>query len=67
MTLRMLRTRGLVTKDEVEEDGRVTRNVYSLTSDALAHLGATTAADVPEREAIREKLVAFEEKMKEGK
>jgi segregation and condensation protein B len=67
MTLRMLRTRGLVTKDEVEEKGVVVRNIYSLTADALAHLGATHAADVPERDVIREKLVAFEEKMKEGK
>lgn len=63
MTLRVLRMRGLITKDEIEE-GKGSRNVYSLTSDALAHLGVTNEGDVQDREEIQKKLAAFEERTK---
>jgi segregation and condensation protein B len=69
ISLRTLRMRGLVTKDEIEDGGssraQARRGLYSLTSDALAHLGVTSEGNVPEREEIRTKLAAFEEKAKQ--
>jgi segregation and condensation protein B len=69
ISLRTLRMRGLITKDETEDDrgsarAAAKRGVYSLTSDALAHLGVTTEGDVADKDEIRKKLLAFEERTK---
>jgi segregation and condensation protein B len=69
ISLRTLRMRGLITKDEIEDGGAgvraaAKRGVYSLTSDALAHVGVTAESDVTDKEDIQKKLLAFEERAK---
>lgn len=54
--LRNLSARGLVTKKK--QDGRV---LYTLTSEALAHLGITDEKELPDYEETREKLYEFTE------
>lgn len=50
-SLRILLLRGLISGKEDEQDKRRIR--YSLTTDALAHLGITSLADLPRADELR--------------
>ncbi|OHA84442.1 MAG: hypothetical protein A2408_03995 [Candidatus Yonathbacteria bacterium RIFOXYC1_FULL_52_10] len=56
--LRALMTRGLVERVADPAGGRVP--LYRPTFELLSHLGVTRAEDLPDYEAVREELVAFE-------
>jgi chromosome segregation and condensation protein ScpB len=63
ISLRTLRMRGLITKDEPTE-GTGLRPTYSLTADALANLGCSRRHDAPDYADIAAKLAGFEERFR---
>ena len=58
-TIRNLLSHGLLERASNPEDAR--EYVYRPTSELLAHLGATSAEELPDYATIRSELVAFEE------
>lgn len=54
-SLRSLRVRGLITR---EQQG--IRSLYSVTAEALAHLGLSSLTELPDRDMYMDKLKAFE-------
>lgn len=60
--LRTLLLRGLVEKKENEGDGRMV--LYSITTDALLHLGLSTLSDLPEFNDVRRELASREAERK---
>jgi chromosome segregation and condensation protein ScpB len=63
ISLRSLRASGYISKDDVAgENG--TRSVYTLTSDALVHLGFAAESDAPEYAATKDALRTFEDRLK---
>lgn len=58
-TLRALSIRGLLERSRYEKDGR--QALYSVSADALAHLGVTDTEELPEYKKINEKLQQFEQ------
>ncbi len=57
-TLRTLLTRGLVERTGNPDDGR--EYLYRPTVELLSHLGIRNSEELPDREAIRAELAAFE-------
>lgn len=63
ISLRTLRMRGLVNKEEKTNAETGSQYVYTLTAEALAHLGCVTEEDIPNRSAVRARLASFEERV----
>jgi segregation and condensation protein B len=59
-SLRSLRIRGLI-----ERTQNANKAVYSVTAEALAHLGVTSISEVPDREKFMAQIKAFETRTKE--
>jgi chromosome segregation and condensation protein ScpB len=59
VSLRNLRMRGLVSTT-----GELSKKTYTVTAEALAHLGVTSESGIPEQEKCASELAAFEGKMR---